>query len=131
MTEIIHSRNDSSNAQNFFHHAVTAGTTDLINRWWFVCQFHKNKRDDYGSIGIIINLPLVHCTEGQIVSVSSFKLLGPSINLSADFSWQSHVETVTSKPTKRLYSLKQLKHTGVHVHYCLLSAIRSVWNIQL
>jgi len=42
-------------------------------------------------------LPLVHCAEGQIERVSSFKLL--SLHLDVDFSWQSHVEAVTSKAT--------------------------------
>jgi len=73
------------------------------------------------------NLPLIHCAEGQIERVSSFKSLG--LHLDADFSWQSHVEAVTSIATKRLYFLKQLKRAGVPhaqlLHY-YLAVIRLV-----
>ena len=64
-------------------------------------------------VALSSNLPLIQWAEGQIerVYISSFKLLG--LHLDADFSWHSHVETVTSKATKRLYFLKQLKRAGV------------------
>ena len=58
------------------------------------------------------NLPFfIQWAKGQIERVSSFKLLG--LHLDADFSWHSHVEALTSKATKRLYFLKQLKRAGV------------------
>jgi len=50
------------------------------------------------------------CAEGQIERVSSFKLLG--LHLDADFSWQSHVEAVTSKAT--------VLSKAVKAHWCPL-----------
>jgi len=80
-----------------------------------------------GSPASTTNMPLVHCAEGQIERVSSFKLLG--LHLDADFLWQSQIEAVTSKVTKRLYFLKQLKRAGVPyaqlLHY-YLAVIRPV-----
>ena len=35
------------------------------------------------------------------------------INLNSDFSWQSHIEAITSEATQRIYFLKQLRHAGV------------------
>jgi len=64
-----------------------------------------------GPVALSSNLPFIQWAEGQIERVSSFKLLG--LHLDADFSWHSHVEAVTSKATKLLYFLKQLKRAGV------------------
>jgi len=55
------------------------------------------------------------------------KLLG--LHQDADFSWHSHVEAVTSKATKRLYFLKQLKRAGVahaQLLHLYLAVIRPV-----
>ena len=74
------------------------------------------------------NLPFfIQWAKGQIERVSSFKLLG--LHLDADFSWHSHVEALTSKATKRLYFLKQLKRAGVphaQLLHFYLAAIRPV-----
>jgi len=64
-----------------------------------------------GPVALSSNLPFIQWAEDQMERVSSFKLLG--LHLDADFSWYSHVEAVTSKATKRLYFLKQLKRAGV------------------
>jgi len=42
-----------------------------------------------------------------IERVKHFKLLG--INIAHDFSWQTHVDVITSKAATRLYFLKVLK----------------------
>jgi len=78
-------------------------------------------------VALSSNLPFIQWTEGQIERVSSFKLLG--LHLDGDFSWHSHVEAVTSKATKRLYFLKQLKRAGVphtRLLHFYLAAIRPV-----
>ena len=54
------------------------------------------------------HLPLFHLSAGHINSV---KLL--DINLDANFLGKSHVEAFTSKATRRLYFLKQLRRAGV------------------
>ena len=46
----------------------------------------------------ITNLSTLQCAEHQMERVNSFKLL--ALHLDADFSWHSHVETITSKVTK-------------------------------
>ena len=48
---------------------------------------------------------------GHIERVNTVKLLGN--NFDANFSWQSHVEAITSKATRRLYFLKQLRRAGI------------------
>ena len=46
-----------------------------------------------------------------IQSVSSYKLLG--VTISSDLSWNRHVEYVTKKANKTLYSLRILKRCGI------------------
>jgi len=74
-------------------------------------NFTKTKEMVIGPVALSSNFPFIHWAEGEIERVSSFKLLG--LHLDADFSWDSHVEAVASKATKRLYFLKQLKRAGV------------------
>ena len=62
-----------------------------------------------------------------IERVKHFKLLG--INISHDFSWQTHVDVITSKAATRLYFLKILKKSGLsqqHLLHFYLSVIRPV-----
>ena len=54
--------------------------------------------------------------------VTSIKSLG--VTLRNDFKWNDHVNIITSKASKRLYLLKQLKRADVVKFYC--SCIRSV-----
>ena len=59
-----------------------------------------------------------------IERVKHFKLLG--INISHDFSWQTHVDVITSKAATRLYFLKILKKSGLsqqHLLHFYLSVI--------
>ena len=60
-----------------------------------------------------INLPPLLTSSGAIERVSTFKLLG--IHLDINLSWSTHVNSITgtSKASKRLYFLKQLKRAGV------------------
>jgi len=44
-------------------------------------------------------------------SLTTFELLG--LHLDASLSWTTHINTVVSKASKRLYFLKQLKRAGV------------------
>ena len=50
-------------------------------------------------------------SSGAIECVSTFKLLG--IHLDTNLFWSAHINSVTSKASKRLYFLKQLKTEGV------------------
>ena len=43
--------------------------------------------------------------------ISTFKLLG--IHLDTNLSWSTHINSITSKASKRLYFLRQLKTAGV------------------
>ena len=51
---------------------------------------------------------------GPIQRVTTFKLLG--LHLDASLSWTTHINTIISKASKRLYFLKQLKRAGVPPH---------------
>jgi hypothetical protein len=74
-------------------------------------NFTKTKEMTMGPPSVISNLKQIVTPTGYIERVSSFKLLG--IHLDADFSWSTHVDTIVSKATQRLYFLKQLKRAGV------------------
>jgi len=57
------------------------------------------------------NLPLLATSAGLVEHVSTFKLLG--LNFHASLSWSVHITVITTKASKRLYFLKQLKRAGV------------------
>jgi len=92
--------------QDFFQQVLNWSNIDDM-----AVRFTKTKEMVMGPVAQSSNLPFRQWVEGQIERVSSFKLLG--LHLDADFSWHFHVEAVTSKATKRLYFLKQLKRAGV------------------
>jgi hypothetical protein len=48
-----------------------------------------------------------------VETVSSFKLLGISIRISNDLSWNTHVDMVLKKANSRLYALRLLKKAGL------------------
>ena len=64
-----------------------------------------------GPTSLTAGLPLLTVDSGTIERVNSFKLLG--VFLDANFSWTTHVDTIVSKASSRLYFLKQLKRAGV------------------
>jgi len=64
----------------------------------------------FGSLSTA-NLPLLSTSGGLVERVSTFKLLG--LNFDASLSWPVHIIIITTKASKRLYSLKQLKRAGV------------------
>jgi len=57
------------------------------------------------------SIPSLSTPAGPIQRVTTFKLLG--LHLDASLSWTTHINTVVSKASKRLYFLKQLKRAGV------------------
>jgi hypothetical protein len=71
--------------------------------------------------------------------VTRFKLLG--LTLQNDLKWKAHVDTITSKASKRLHILRVLRNSGVSAHDLLtiyISIIRSVlecccaaWNTSI
>jgi len=66
---------------------------------------------------------------GPIQRVTTFKLLG--LHLDASLSRTTHINTVVSKASKRLYYLKQLKRAGVPPHQLLhfyMTVIRRVFE---
>ena len=64
-----------------------------------------------GPPSLVTKLSPIHGPTSSIEQVSSVKLLG--VHLDANFSWNSHVEAISSKATQRLYFLKLLKRAGV------------------
>ena len=63
----------------------------------------------------------------EFVQVSTAKILGVTIR--QDLKWNDHIDNITVKAAKSLYSLRQLKRAGVSCNDLLLfycSAIRSV-----
>ena len=51
-----------------------------------------------------INIPPLLTSSGAIERVSTFKLL--RIHLDTNLSWSAHINSITSKASKRLYFLK-------------------------
>jgi len=64
-------------------------------------------------------IPSLSTPAGPIQLVTTFKLLG--LHLDASLSWTTHINTVVSKASKRLYFLKQLKRAGVPPHYSIFT----------
>ena len=67
--------------------------------------------------------PLLLISNKNVEQVTSFKLLGVTINNS--LKWDDHIAAVTSKAAKRLWFLKKLKRAGVSqadLIYLLLSS---------
>ena len=62
-----------------------------------------------------------------IETVNTYKLLG--VHISSDLKWNCHVEYITKKANKRIYSIRILKHSGapqiqlVKVYVSLISLI--------
>ena len=63
------------------------------------------------------SIPPLSTPAGPIQRVITFKLLG--LHLDASLSWTTHINTIISKASKRLYFLKQLKRAGVPPHQLL------------
>jgi len=57
------------------------------------------------------SIPSLSTPAGPIQRVTTFKLLG--LHLDAGLSWTTHISTIVSKASKRLYFLKQLRRAGV------------------
>jgi len=70
----------------------------------------KTKEMIIGSLDSI-NLSPLSTSSGTVERVATFKLLG--IHLDVNLSWYVHINSITSKASKRLYFLKQLKRAGV------------------
>jgi len=62
-------------------------------------------------------IPSLSTPAGPIQRVNTFKLIG--LHLDASLSWTTHINTIVSKASKRLYYLKQLKRAGVPPHQLL------------
>ena len=70
----------------------------------------KTKEIILGRIDLT-SIPSLSTPTGPIQRVTTFKLLG--VHLDASLSWATHVNTIISKASKRLYFLKQLRRAGV------------------
>jgi len=57
------------------------------------------------------SIPSPSTPTGPIQRVTTFKLLG--VHLDASLSWATHINTIISKASKRLYFLKQRRRAGV------------------
>ena len=72
-------------------------------------------------------IPPLWTPAGPIQRVTTFKLL--DLHLDASLSWTTHINTILSKASKRLYFLKQLRRAGVPpqqlIHFCM-AVIRPV-----
>jgi len=70
---------------------------------------------------------LLSTVAGPIQRVTNFELLG--FHMDASLSWITHINTIISKASKRLYFLKQLKRARVPPHQLLhfyTAAIRPI-----
>jgi len=105
LTEPLCVQHQPTNVELFFHQLqIWANNNDMV------VNLNTTKEMFMGPPSKTSHLPL-QLSAGHIERVSSVKLLG--INLDAYFSWKSHVETIMSKATQRLYFLKQPRRAGV------------------
>ena len=63
------------------------------------------------------SIPSLSTPGGPIQRVTTFKLLG--LHLDTSLSCTTHINTIVSKASKRLYFLKQLKRVGIPPHQLL------------
>ena len=106
LTELLLNNGEPSNMQSYLQQLLNWADSNNM-----VVNFDKTKEMIMGPISKTSNfLPLTTDT-GFIEQVNSFKLLG--LHLDSNFSWSTHVETILSKATQRVYFLKQLKWAGV------------------
>ena len=97
----------------------------------FTISFLRNSPQELSSTLSINSQPLE--------KVTCFKLLG--VTLQNDLKWNAHVDSITSKASKRLHILRVLRNSGVSAHDLLtiyISIIRSVleyccaaWNTSI
>ena len=73
------------------------------------------------------SIPLLSTAAGPIKRICNFKLLG--LHVDASLCWTTHINSIISKASKRLYFLKQLRRAGVppqHLLHFYTSGIRPV-----
>ena len=91
----------------------------------------KTKEMILGRIDLT-SIPSLSTPTGPIQRVTTFKLLG--LHLDASLSWTTHINTIVSKASKRLYFLKQLRRAGVPPQQLLhfyMTVIRPVLELSL
>jgi len=105
LSELIPSTGSASNMPSYFTSVLTwtANNDMQINT-------SKTKEMIIGSLDSI-NVSPLSTSLGTVERVATFKLLG--IHLDINLSWSVHINSITSKASKRLYFLKQLKRAGV------------------
>jgi len=59
----------------------------------------------------LTSIPSLSTPTGPIQRVTTFKLLG--LHLDASLPWTTHINTIVSKASKRLYFPKQLRRAGI------------------
>jgi hypothetical protein len=59
------------------------------------------------------SLQAVAVWPAEEVGVSTYKLLG--VNLSSNLKWNEHVNLITKKAAKRIYSVRFLKRAALHI----------------
>jgi len=92
-----------------------------------VVNFNKTKEMVTDPPSLTSNLPLINTTTGHIERVNSTKLLG--LYLDSNLTWHTHIDTMLSKSTQRLYFLKQLSCAGfpqTQLWHFYLTVIRPV-----
>ena len=65
-------------------------------------DFHRTKK---------IQIPPVSIDGTELEQVACFKLLG--LNISDDLKWKEHIGIMCRNANKRIYFLKQLRHSGL------------------
>ena len=108
-----------AHSQNYYHTGLRTVQCNHIYKTYTFGPPHNKMKINYSKTKEMILGPLAKSPPDLLSAPSSadlhsgiervkhFKLLG--INISHDFSWQTHVDVITSKAATRLYFLKILK----------------------
>lgn len=76
---------------------------------------------------VLPNIPNVTIEDDQLERVSTYKLLG--VHITNNLTWNEHINTVTKKAAKRIYSIRLLKRAGVATNdlvHIYITSIRSI-----
>ena len=91
---------------------------DDIGNWTEANNMHlnvkKTKELRFSFLNKVPSFYDLSAKDNSVDIVSQFKLLG--VIISSDLTWNSHIDYICSKASKRLYSIRILKRSGIPIY---------------